>query len=250
MRLHQAVSFSRLFMRAPHGEAVFWPGCALMNLDPRILQKTLEILRRAEPDIAACSCCCGQPTRYLFPDKYEARKNKLHRFLSKQGVKRIYTACPNCFVQLGGTGGVEVIPIWSVLAKHIRPDDICGAAGACVLHDPCPMRNEAEQQEAARALLAMAGAAVAEPSSARERTACCGNFHMMRARDPEKSAQMLDSRLSQFPADMPVTSYCEGCLDAFRSKGRDTVHLLEALFGRSEKRGWGNRIGFTRSIKR
>ena len=77
MAFHQGLGFSSLLMKIPAAEAVFWPGCALMNLDREILQKTLEILRRSEPEIQLACGCCGQPTVYLFPEKMEKRRAKL-----------------------------------------------------------------------------------------------------------------------------------------------------------------------------
>lgn len=70
MQCHQISSFAAPLMRLSRCEAVFWPGCALMNLDPVILQKTAAVLRRAEPSLGLSSCCCGQPTRYLFPQQF------------------------------------------------------------------------------------------------------------------------------------------------------------------------------------
>ena len=49
MAIHQTLGFSGPMMRIPKTEAIFWPGCALLNLDTEILEKTLKILRRAEP---------------------------------------------------------------------------------------------------------------------------------------------------------------------------------------------------------
>ena len=68
---------------------------------------------------------------------------------------------------------------------------------------------------------------------------------MMRAADPEKSATMRRKRLEDLGNERIILSSCEGCLDAFRSEGRKTCHLLELLFGRSKSRGWGNRIQTT-----
>ena len=51
MAFHQGLGFSKALMKVPKAEAVFWPGCALMTLDGEILEKTLDILRRAEPEI-------------------------------------------------------------------------------------------------------------------------------------------------------------------------------------------------------
>ena len=245
MRFHQGLGFSRLLMKIPPAEAIFWPGCALLNLDGEILQKTLTVLRRAEPEIKLACGCCGQPTVYLFPEKAEKRKKKLISQLKKQGVKRIYTACPNCTLQLRQLDGFEIIPIWPVLADHIRREDITGIDGQFIWHDPCPTRKDPAQQEAVRKLLKISGCDCCEPCNTGCQTRCCGNFHMMAAKDPDKSAAMRAARLAEFPEEKVIASSCEGCLGAFRSEGRNTCHLLEILFGRSPTRGWCNRFKTT-----
>ena len=245
MAFHQGLGFSGMLMKIPAAEAVFWPGCALLNLDGHILEKTLEILRRAEPEIALACGCCGQPTVYLFQEKTEKRRAKLVKLLQKQGVKRIYTACPNCTLQLRELEGFEILPIWPVLASQIRPEDISVPAGGFIWHDPCPTRKEPEQQKAARDLLQFCGCDCTEPEHTGCKTQCCGNFHMLAATDPEKSAKMRRNRLAEFPGDRTIVSNCEGCLGAFRGEGRKTVHLLELLFGASNSRGWANRIKTT-----
>ena len=107
-----------------------------------------------------------------------------------------------------------------------------------------------QRQHVQRKALVRARAEVREAENSGGRTLCCGNYHMMRATDPGKSAAMRQRRISQFRKDTAVASYCEGCLDAFRSEGLETVHVLEALFGKSKRRGWGNRIRFTLGIGR
>ena len=246
MAVHQALGFSGLMMRIPKVEAIFWPGCALLNLDPEILQKTLEILRRAEPEIQLATGCCGQPTVYLFPEKTEKRQKKLLTLLQKQGIKRIYTACPNCTLQLKEMGDFEIIPIWPVLAECLEKADVEAPVGRYIWHDPCPTRNDPMQQEGARRLLKISGCDYTEPAHSGPKTQCCGNFHMMRATNPEKSAKMRAHRLEELGEERTILSNCEGCLDAFRSEGRETCHLLELLFGKSKSRGWANRIKTTK----
>ena len=245
MAFHQGLGFSSLLMKIPKAEALFWPGCALMNLDGEILEKTLLILRRAEPEMQLACGCCGQPTVYLFPEKKDARREKLVSRLKKQGVERIYTACPNCTLQLRELEGFEILPIWEVLAKHITPGDLSAAQGRFIWHDPCPTRSEPEQQKAARTLLKISGCDCCQPEQTGCQTRCCGNFHMMAATDPEKSALMRRNRLKEFPENRTIVSSCEGCLGAFRSENRKTAHLLELLFGKSKARGWANRIKTT-----
>lgn len=239
------MGFHSLMIRIPEAKAVFWPGCALMNLDGEILEKTLEILRRAEPGIKLALGCCGQPTEYLFPEKWGNRREKLRKQLKKQGIKRIYTACPNCTLQLRGLEDFEIISVWPVLANHLKQEDVKLPEGNFVWHDPCPTRNDPAQQEGARKLLAISGCNYLEPEHTGTKTRCCGNFHMMRVTDPDKSALMRGKRLEDLTADRIILSSCEGCLDAFRSEGRETCHLLELLFGKSQSRGWGNRFRTT-----
>lgn len=246
MAFHQYLSFSDLLMKIPKAEAVFWPGCALLNLDGEILERTLTVLRRAEPNMELACGCCGQPTVYLFPQKAEKRKEKLVSLLKKQGVKRIYTACPNCTLQLRQLEGFEILPVWPVLAEHITEEDILRQEGQFIWHDPCPTRKEPDQQEAARKLLQISGCNCCQPKCSGCKTRCCGNFRMMAATDPETSAKMRKARLAEFPEGKIIASSCEGCLGAFRGEGRQTRHLLEILFGASSARGWGNRIKHTR----
>lgn len=245
MRLHQALSFSAFMMRVPQSEAVFWPGCALMNLDGEILEKTLTILRRAEPSIELCTCCCGQPTAYIFPEKAEARQRKLIGKLKKMGVRRIYTGCPNCTLQLRELGMFEVVPVWPVLAEIIKKEDMSPLCGSYVWHDPCPTRHDTEQQAAVRRLMDISGCDYTEPPHSGCNTVCCGNFHMMHTLKPEVSTKMRSRRLAELPKDRTILSSCEGCLGSFRSADRAGMHLLELIFGKSASRGWANRFRTT-----
>ena len=242
MAFHQALGFSPLLMKIPRAEAVFWPGCALLNLDGQILEKTLEILRRAEPDIRMACSCCGQPSMYLFPEKAKKHRARLIRLLKKQQVQRIYTACPNCTVQLRKLEGIAVIPVWPVLAKYLTPEDVTAPSGQFIWHDPCPTRHNPAQQKAARQLLGICGCDCSEPEHTGCKTRCCGNLHMLSATDPEKSTALRRSRLAEFPEERTIVSSCEGCLGAFRGEGRRTIHLLELLCSQSSSRGWTNRI--------
>lgn len=245
MELHQALSFFPFMMRIPETEAVFWPGCALLNLEGELLEKTLTVLRRVEPDIGLCACCCGQPTAYLFPDKIASRQEQLVALLKQRGVKRIYTVCPNCSLQLKQLGGFDIQSVWPVLAKQLRPEDCIPSAGSYIWHDPCPTKRDPEQQKAVRKLLAISGCDYCEPEHTGSNTICCGNFHMLHTLRPETSSTMRQRRLAEFPEERTILSSCEGCLGAFRGEGRQTLHLLELLFGVSGSRSWGNRIKTT-----
>ena len=238
MAIQQGLSFSPLLLRVPEREAIFWPGCALMKLDPAILRKTLEVLRREEPELALAAGCCGQPTQYLVPEKWDSRREQLSTLLNKKGVRRIYTACPNCTIQMGELPGVEIIPIWAPLMRNLRKEDLAQSPGRFVWHASCPIRSDGAQLDALRQLRELVGCNCTDPGIIR----CCGNIHMLRSTNPAQSAAIRRRRLSELEEDRTILSCCEGCLDAFRAEGRDTCHLLELLFGRSKTRSWGNRF--------
>ena len=243
MLVHQAVSFTRVMTHIPRTDAVFFPGCALLTYDPALLQRVMTLLRREEPDIALAVGCCGQPTKYLEPKLFARRCFKLQHLLEQKGVKRMYTACPNCTHLLNELNCASVIPVWETLNRLVTADDLCDNGDKTfALHDPCPVRQDIAQQDAVRALLRKANVDVAEFPKNRAQTVCCGNIAMLRATDPKKSALMRTGRLREIPSDLPVASYCAGCVDAFSSEGRKTAHLVELLFGKSKSRGWGNRI--------
>ena len=81
---------------------------------------------------------------------------RLLNLLKKKGVKRIYTACPNCTLQLRDFEP-EVVPIWPVLARHLTVEDMAALTGRFIWHDPCPTRKDMAQQEAVRQILALRG---------------------------------------------------------------------------------------------
>lgn len=245
MKIHQGLSFSSLLMHVPKAEALFWPGCALLNLDGELLEKTLAVLRRAEPTIQLCTCCCGQPSAYLFPQQAKKGQERLRTLLKQQGVQRIYTACPNCTIQLKQLHACDVYSVWPLLAQLCDKEDIQHTEGSFIWHDPCVTKRDTEQQNAVRQLLKLSGCDVIEPTHNGENTICCGNFHMLHTLRPEKSAEVRQRRLSEFPQERRILSSCEGCLGAFRGEGRDCLHLLELLFGASVQRGWGNRFRTT-----
>ncbi|MBQ3105257.1 MAG: (Fe-S)-binding protein [Lachnospiraceae bacterium] len=250
MALHQSISFCPVMMRIPKAEALFWPGCALLTLDAGICEKTLAFLKRKEPGIKLAAACCGHPSEYLFPHKFAKRIDRQSILLKHRGVERIYTACPNCTVQLQTLEGIRIIPVWQIIAEGMETEESDGlkrtdGKGALMWHDPCPTRSDERQQQDVRIILKGCGYDVREPEHTGSHTMCCGNHGMLHITDPKRSVCIRQKRLEEFPPETVIVSSCEGCLGAFRKEGRRTLHLLELLFGRSRKRGWGNRIKTT-----
>lgn len=246
---HQRLSFSPLLCRMEKAPALFWPGCALMTLDPAMVKKTYHLLQRQEPELGISSACCGQPSRFVFPEKLDRRRARLTKKLQQHQVQRIYTACPNCERELAQFCDIPVKSIWPLLMAVIHTSDVIDRSGETLaIHDPCPQRHRADIQEITRELMRLTGANLYEPPRSREKTLCCGNKGMQNVLNPERADVICRERLKDFPPDLPICACCQGCLGSFAAQGHPTLHLLEVLFGACEKKGWGNRIRFSRSF--
>jgi len=244
--LNQYISFNDRFMKLDRdSRTLFWPGCALMRLNPQILGAVYAALRRSNPNMGISACCCGEPSRYAFPAKYEQRREKLRDLILDSSVTHIYTACPCCKEQLEELGCVDVSLIWRKLAQNLSPGDFDAVppVKGCYIHDPCLMSEQPDELDAVRELCAMAGVSVSEPKHAREHSLCCGNYHGMRLIDGQRSALMRQRRLNEFPQGACIMSCCENCVNALNSGG--ALHLVELLFGKSEKRSFINRLKYT-----
>jgi len=117
----------------------------------------IALLRRLEPDIALAAGRCGQPTKYLEPDNFAARFEPLKLQMLKQGVRRSYTACPNCNRLLSDLSCAGVVSVWETLDNLVVAFDLVNQHGQIfALHDPCPIRQD-RVQDAVRSLLQQRG---------------------------------------------------------------------------------------------
>lgn len=251
-RLHQSLSFSRLFTAIPQAPVLFWPGCSLMGLGYPILHKTLEVLQRSEPEIKLAAACCGKPSRSLDLHAYQKRRQWLLESLAKAGCRKIYTACPHCtedLEALAADGNFMVATIWQPLREKLLASNLASPPPNLVLHDPCPLRQKPEVRAEVRQLLKAAGLTWEEPAHTGAETICCGQVEMLHVLNPAASEQLTQQRLKDFATDQTICSYCQSCLNRFAAHGYKTAHVLEVLFGQAPKKGWGTRYKFVRQIK-
>ena len=249
VKVHQSLSFSSFLAKLESAPVLFWPGCSLMNLGPDILHKSLAILQREIPEMRLASYCCGQPSYYVLPKDYPKHEAKTQKLLKEAGIKTICTACANCYQQMKDWEGLEVKPVYELLARNIQDQDLVKSdLKEIALHDPCPFRKEKGVHQAARELIAKTGVKILDCPNQAEKTRCCGNIHLMNALQEEKSKKMRLLRLGDFPEDATICSYCQGCLNSFAGEGRKTIHLLELLLGQVPQKGWGQRLKYARSL--
>ena len=241
---NQFLAFSPLYAATNPAESVFWPGCAAMKLAPELLVQAHRALAEEVPGLGFSSWCCAKPTNAVgTAAQKQNRQNQLTAYFAKTGIRRIYTLCPNCQLALGKRADMEVLSAWPLLAQHAEehPQTAHHFTQPHALHDPCAAREDAASQDAARRILAARHTPHTEFAHCRAQARCCGRRDMLFLTNPAASQKMLHARLAEAEG-LPIVTYCESCVEAFRAAGHQAVHLLEVLFDTPAPRSVLNRI--------
>lgn len=251
VKSHQALSFNRIFSTTGKGEDVFWPGCAVLSMGREITDKTYKLLKTAIPGLSYSTSCCGKPSKHIKNgEDFKKRKESLGRNFKENGIKNIYTLCPNCFVTLGEFSDVSVKSAWSTIDEYF-PKTCRGILKGrkFSLHDPCPVIKDIEAAEHVRSILHKMGAEILEFTNNKEKTVCCGKKDMLMALNPENGKKLFDLRASQAPSKNIVT-YCASCRDTFKQNSFNSYHVLELLFQIEANSSWMNRYRAVKNMKR
>ena len=115
---------------------------------------------------------------YLFQELATSNVDEL----DGAGVKKVITSCPHCLKTLGHDYrefGFDAEVIHSAvfveeLTRGVTPIPGVPTQGSVTYHDPCYLGRYAKTVDEPRALLARAGATVAEPERTKENPFCCG----------------------------------------------------------------------------
>ncbi|MBN2899835.1 MAG: (Fe-S)-binding protein, partial [Clostridia bacterium] len=170
--------------------------------------------------------------------------------LTANGVKNIYTICPNCYVTLLEHTDFNVKSAWSFLDGHLPKESQDSLKGRVLsIHDPCPIVKDIEAAHHVRNILQQLGAEIVEFDKNRENTMCCGKKNMIMALNPEKGKKIFHVRAKQLKTD-EVATYCAACVDSFRDHDFTAHHVLELVFQMNATTSWINRYKAVGALKR
>ena len=212
-------------------DTVFFPGCTLPGTRPEATWWLYQQLSKQVPHLGVILDCCHKPSHDLgrqpfFVDHFTAIRARL----ITAGVRRIIVACPNCYkVFQEYADGLTVRTAWEFLAESF-PDVHLSAVtkGQVTVHDPCPLRDHQQAQEAVRSLISDQGLKIREMCHSGSRTVCCGEGGSVGFVHPELAGQWGKIRRQEAGDDLVIT-YCAGC-DAFLTRsGMKTIHLADLL---------------------
>ncbi|MDO5538605.1 MAG: 4Fe-4S dicluster domain-containing protein [Eubacteriales bacterium] len=210
---------------------VFFPGCQAAAVSPETVKAAyLDLCSRLKGGVALMLGCCGAicdwAGRY---EMYDDTKKFIEEKLKELGNPQIIAACPMCKKELSTHVEADIMGMWDILleiglpGKHIKYDS------SYALHDSCGARGDAHTQEAIRKLLNQSGCKVIDTEYSGNRSPCCGYGGLTSYANREVAKKMTEKCLER--SQLPYISYCMACRDRFAREGRESVHVLELIYG-------------------
>ncbi len=209
---------------------LFFPGCQLSASSPSQVKSAWTFLRE-RTDAGIMLGCCGAPAVWAGDlDRKQRNIALIRKSWEGMGKPKIVCACATCSDMLKKQlGDAEIISLYEVLLNEQPPLSSLPFAEAAVF-DPCSAAKDEALHAAVMALAEKSGCAAEE---LRDGGKCCGYGGHMRLANPELFKEISDNRASE--SELPYIVYCANCLEVFRSKGKDCVHILDAVFPSESK---------------
>ena len=209
---------------------VFFPGCQATAIAPATVRAAyLDLCSRLEGGVALMLGCCGAicdwAGRY---EMYEDTVKFLDEKLESLGNPRVIAGCPTCKKQLSRH---EALGIWEVLERIGLPEKAKRADKPIAIHDACGARGDQETQDSIHRIAESLGCQVEDTPYSGDKSPCCGYGGLTQFTNREVAKKMTDKCLKR--SELPYLSYCMACRDRFAREGRESMHLLELVYGTS-----------------
>jgi uncharacterized membrane protein YdjX (TVP38/TMEM64 family)/Fe-S oxidoreductase len=210
-------------------DTVFFPGCTFPGTRPQTAWALFDYIRRYIPRVGVVLDCCNKPSHDLgMQEEFLLKFGEMNRYLVKRGIRRILVACPNClnvFKQYGHD--LEIVSVYELINRYGVPATPI-VENQCVLHDPCPLRNEPVIHAAIRSLIAAKGVTFSELQRNPSKTVCCGEGGAVGCVRPEFAKKWAKRRADQ-SAGKTIVTYCAGCAN-YLSRYATVWHVLDLIF--------------------
>ena len=212
---------------------VFFPGCQATAIAPATVRAAyLDLCSRLEGGVALMLGCCGAicdwAGRY---EMYEDTVKFLNEQLAQLGNPTIIAGCPTCKKELSAHENAQIQGIWEVLEEIGLPEKAKRLDKPIAVHDACGARGDTETQQSIRRIAETLGCIVEDTPYSGDKSPCCGYGGLTQFTNREVAKKMTDKCLER--SDLPYLSYCMACRDRFAREGRESMHLLELVYGTS-----------------
>jgi Fe-S oxidoreductase len=215
----------------PEGcDTVFFPGCSLPGTRPEVTWRIYQDLQKTVPALGIVLDCCTKPSHDLGRQAhFDSVFGEMIDYLTRQGVKQVLVACPNCFKIFQHHGnGISVKTVYGFIHANGHAAPSRNGGREVSVHDPCALRNELPVHQAVRGLLSGLGLKVTEMKHRGRRTVCCGEGGMVGFVKPEFAKGWATIREHE-TAGRPIVAYCAGCT-GFLNQVVPTIHIADLLY--------------------
>ncbi|QGZ99245.1 (Fe-S)-binding protein [Dehalobacter restrictus] len=222
-------------------DTYFFPGCTLMTYSPKLTREIYSRLHKKLGCRGILTECCGLPLHQMgLTDRAQRYTDFLIEKITGHGIKRLITACPNCYYLLRETlksTGVEILTIYEVVDF---PDNSQGNLPKCTIHDSCPDRFEGIFARQTRAALKNYGVEIVEMANILQDSPCCGSGGQISHFRPDLADKLVHNRLEEakHTGAQILVSYCLSCVLNFARIDIDSEltvrHVLNLLLGVDE----------------
>jgi len=207
---------------------VFFPGCQATAIAPATVRAAYrDLCERLDGGVALMLGCCGAicdwAGRY---EMYGDTVKFLDEKLAQLGDPTVIAGCPTCKKQLRRH---ETIGIWEILEKLGLPEKAKRADKPIAIHDACGARGDRDTQDSIRRIAEKLGCIVTDTEYSGDKSPCCGYGGLTQFTNREVAKKMTDKCLER--SELPYLSYCMACRDRFAREGRESMHLLELVYG-------------------
>lgn len=215
-------------------EYVFFPGCQATAIAPATVRAAYyDLCERLNGGVALMLGCCGVIADWAGrTEMFEEAQAFLKEELQKLGNPTIVCACPTCQKTLQTFETVTTVGIWQILEEIGLPVSATqNTLRKVAVHDSCGARGDANTQETIRHLAEAMHCDIVPTVYDGDAAPCCGYGGLTQYANREVASEMTEMCLSR--SDAPYLTYCMACRDRFARQGRESMHILELVYGTS-----------------
>ena len=209
----------------PH-KFVFFPGCQLDAILPEQTLKSYLYLK-SKLDIGILLSCCGAPAVWAGDlDRKEKTKEQLKIAFEQMENPVVITACSSCTSFLSELfPEIEIVSLYEIINEEGFNPTVPPFEDAAVF-SPCSALHNATLQKSINSILDKCGC---KAEILNNRGKCCGYGGHIKLANKPLYDEISTNRIAD--SAKPYVVYCANCLDVFRSKHKQSAHILEFVFG-------------------
>lgn len=222
----------------------FFPGCSMLTYAPDLTRTLYTELNKEYKELTLLTDCCGLPLHQLgLKERGEQFICDVKSKLLSLQVKKLITACPNCFYQLRPVledSETSLITIYEALANnelfHIPLDE--HQRKEVTIHDSCPDRFDGIFGTQTRKALIQKGFPLVEMNHNRQTAMCCGSGGQVTHFQPQMAEDNVKNRLDEAEKSGAeiLAAYCLGCaLNFAKMPSKMKIqHVVNLLLGQEQ----------------